>query len=275
MCDVKLCYVDETGTDGRSPLVAFVGVIADVARVHRTRREFEEVFRDLAEIPDRAIAELKGSNIYYGNGRWSGVDGEVRHAAIGRLCEWLSDRKHSLALTALSVAEYRDSDLARLTGLDIWMSGALHIALQVQKAHQRIGKLKGATFLVFDQYEVKGDALAELLVDPPVWSDDYYSRGRKQLALDQITDTAFYARSHHIGLVQVADVFAFVFRRYSEICDYGAPEAYDAELARLTGWIRILDDRLLDRSHRWPRRTKSKLAKAYVSSCPPSLLNLG
>lgn len=34
-----------------------------------------------------------------------GVDGEVRHAAIGQLCEWLSDRKHSLALTALSIAE--------------------------------------------------------------------------------------------------------------------------------------------------------------------------
>ncbi len=271
---MKLCYVDETGTDGRSPLVVFVGVVADVARVHRTRREFEELFRNLAKIPDRTVAELKGSNIYYGNGRWNGVDGEVRHDAIGQLCEWLSDRKHSLALAAVDGATYDDSDLARLTGLDIWMSGALHIALQVQKAHQGMKKKKGATFLVFDDYKVKSDALAELLFDPPAWSDDYYNRSKKQPALDQITDTAFYARSHHVGLVQIADVFAFIFRRYSEICDYGEEEGYKGELDRVTGWIRILNDQLVDRSHRWPQRTKSELAKAYVSSCPPSFLEL-
>lgn len=271
---MKLCYVDETGTDGRSSLVVFVGVIADVARVHRTRREFEELFRNLAEIPDKTIAELKGSNIYYGNGRWNGVDGEVRQAAIGQLCEWLSERKHSLAVAALDASKYEHSDLAQLTGLDIWMSGAFHIALQVQKAHQRTKKKKGATFLIFDENKVKGDALAELLFDPPAWSDDYYSRGKSQQALDQITDTAFYARSHHIGLVQVADVFAFVLRRYAEIVDYGEAEGYKGELDRLTGWINLLKARFLDRSHRWPARPKSELARAYVSLCPPSLLAL-
>ena len=72
--------------------------------------------------------------------------------------------------------------------------------------------------------------------------------------------------------MQVADVFAFVLRRYAEIVDYGEAEGYEGELDRLTGWIKVLKDRLLDRSHRWPTRTKSELAKAYVSLCPPSLL---
>ena len=269
---MKLCYVDETGTDGRSPLVVFVGVIADVARVHRTRLEFEELFRNLAELPDKAIAELKGSNVYYGNGRWNGVDGELRHAAIGQLCKWLADRKHSLALAALDVGDFGGSDLERLTGLDIWMCGAMHIALQVQRAHQGMNKNKGATFLVFDEHKVKGDALAELLFDPPPWSNDYYDRGKKQLALDQITDTAFYARSHHVGLVQAADVFAFIFRRYSEICDYGQDEGYEGERQRLAGWIEILSGRFLARSHRWPKRTKSEVAKAIATLAPPSLL---
>lgn len=272
---MKLCYVDETGTDGASPLVVFVGVIADVARVHRTRLEFEELFRNIAELPDKAIAELKGSNVYYGNGRWKGVDGEARHAAITRLCQWVSNRKHALALAALDTSRFDESDLRNLTGLDIWMSGAVHIALQAQKAHQQISKNKGATFLVFDEHKVKGDAFAELLFDPPGWSDDYHGRGKKQLALDQITDTAFYARSHHVGLVQAADVFAFVFRRYSEVCDYGHDEGYEGERERLTAWVETLGDRLLARSHRWPKRTKSEVAKLIAELAPPSLVDLG
>ena len=272
---MKLCYVDETGTDGNSPLVVFVGVIADVARVHRTRAEFEQLFQDLTELPDKSISELKGSNLYYGKGRWDGVDGEVRHDAIRQLCDWLAERKHSLALAALDAKLFAGSDLAQLTSLDIWMCGALHVALQIQKAHQGTKKNKGASFLVFDEHKVKGDALAELLFAPPAWSDDYYARSKKQLALDQITDTAFYARSHHVGLVQVADVFAFVFRRFSEIADFGEPEGYDGELDRLTGWIEVLDHRLLARSNRWPRRTRSDLAAAYSSLAPPSLQRLG
>ncbi|MEZ5175498.1 MAG: hypothetical protein R2823_04755, partial [Acidimicrobiia bacterium] len=173
----------------------------------------------------------------------------------------MSDRKHTLALAALDTSRFDESGLRDLTGLDIWMSGAVHIALQAQKAHQQISKNKGATFLVFDEHKVKGDALAELLFDPPGWSDDYYGRGKNQMALDQITDTAFYARSHHVGLVQAADIFAFVFRRYSEICDYGHDEGYEGERERLTGWVDILGSRLLARSHRWPKRTKSKVAE--------------
>lgn len=272
---MKLCYVDETGTDGRSPVMVMVGVIADVARVHRTRLEFEKLFRDLAELPDRAIAEIKGSDLYYGNGRWRGVDGKVRHAAIRSLCQWLVERKHSLALAALDVSRYPDSDLAARTELDLWTAGAVHIALQVQKAHQGMKRNKGVTFLVFDEQKVRGGALANLLFDPPVWSDDYYGRSRRQAQLDQIADTAFFAQSHHIGLVQIADMFAFVFRRYSEIRDYDHPEGFPGEIDQLTDWIDLLGSRLLQQSHRWPQKAQSELGKAFGSLAPAALLDLG
>jgi hypothetical protein len=87
----------------------------------------------------------------------------------------------------------------------------------------------------FDEYRAKGDALAELLFDPPAWTEAYYNRSADADPLDQITDTAFYARSHHVGLVQVVDVFAFVLRRFTELADYGAQEGYEGELDRLTG----------------------------------------
>lgn len=60
---------------------------------------------------------------------------------------------------------------------------------------------------------MKADALAELLWSPPEWTDDYYDKKKKQERLDQLVDTAFTVKSHHAGLVQVADIYALVFRR--------------------------------------------------------------
>lgn len=34
---MKIAYVDETGTDGKSPVLVMVGVLADTSRVGRTR----------------------------------------------------------------------------------------------------------------------------------------------------------------------------------------------------------------------------------------------
>jgi len=76
-------------------------------------------------------------------------------------------------------------------------------------------------------------------------------------------------------LVQVADVFAFVFRRFSAVTDYGDTEGYDGELERLSGWINTLGGRLLSRSHRCPKKPKSEAAEAYVELIPTSLRELG
>ena len=89
------------------------------------------------------------------------------------------------------------------------------MALQLQKANQTSGNNKGHTFLIFDDNKVKADTLSDLLWKPPAWTDDYYGRKKRQDPLDQIIDTTFSIKSHHAGLVQVADLFAFIFRRYA------------------------------------------------------------
>jgi hypothetical protein len=108
-------------------------------------------------------------------------------------------------------------------------SHALHIALQMQKANQGSAKNKGHTILIFDDNKVKADPLSELLWQPPEWSDDYYKKTTKQIRLNQIVDTTFTIKSHHAGLVQVADLFAFIFRRYSEMKDFGKREEWLGE----------------------------------------------
>lgn len=158
--------------------------------------------------------------------------------------------------------------------MDIWKAAALHIALQVQRFHQPLKNNKGKTFLVFDEHKQKGESLAEMLFSPPRWTDDYYSRDSRAPRLDQIIDTAFYARSHHVGLVQIADLCAFVFKRHVELQDHAAPENFEGEKNLITTWVQTLANRLIDHPHRWPKRTSSDCAKSYVKLAPQSLLDL-
>jgi len=269
---MKIAYVDETGTDGRSPALIMVGVVADTARLARTQEEFASLFDELGDLAAKTLTELKSTDLYRGNRTWHGVDGGERHEVISGLCSWVGARKHQLTLAAIDYDRWNESEDGLLE--DPWLAAALHTALQIQRANQGMKKRKGVTFLVFDEQKQKSDALAELLFEPPGWSDEYYSRSKQQPALDQVLDTASYAKSHHSGLVQVADIFAFVFRRYVELIDYGYDEGYEGETARIQGWVGTLSERLLDRAHRWPARPKCQAMKWYNGLAPQSLVDL-
>lgn len=270
---MKVCYVDETGTDGKSPVIVMAGVIADGQRLRRTQEDFLAAFQKMGKISPKALRELKGVDLYRGNGEWHGVDGASRHALISELCSWLCDRKHQVALAAIDKRRFAAAPLT--DDLDSWMTGALHIALQVQRAHQKLKKHKGATFLVFDEHQQHADGLAELLFEPPEWTDGYYDREPTQARLDQVIDTAFYARSHHVGLVQIADLFAFLLRRYSELIDYNDPEAFPGERARMTFWVSQISTRLLPITNRWPKVAHDPTISWYKTTAPPSLVALG
>lgn len=162
---MKVCYVDETGTDGLSPALVMVGVIADSQRLHRTRTDFADTFQRLGDVAVRDLRELKSNELYRGIGPWKGIEGSERARIISDLCGWLCDRKHDIALAAIDLEKFNDEPLH--ADLDEWMTGALHIALQVQRAHQRLQKRKGSTFLVFDEHQRHADRLAELLSSRP------------------------------------------------------------------------------------------------------------
>src|SRR5262249_8666878 len=134
---------------------------------------------------------------------------------------------------------------------------------------------KGLTFLVFDENKAKADSLAELLWDPPHWTDDYYGKGKRRGRLGQLIDSSFTVKSHHAGLVQVADDFAFIFRRYAELSDFGAEEEWAGEVNFIQGCVDILEARLLPKTVRWPTKTASNCAKWFNVLAPASLLALG
>ena len=98
---------------------------------------------------------------------------------------------------------------------------------------------------------------------------------KKQNRLDQIVDTTFSIKSHHAGLVQVADLFAFIFRRYAEMKDFGRSEEWAGEQALIEEYVTVLANRLLPRSCRWPAKQNGASSRWFNSIATTSLMSLG
>jgi hypothetical protein len=225
---MKVCYVDESGNNASDPCLVMVGIVVDAYRLNRTREEFKGIFDDMQQQFQESLKEFKGAKMIFGRDRWRKVDPETRQRITRFLCNWVVERKHHIVLAAIDRERFKQSDRSRFpkVGDDPWLACSLHIALQIQKHHQSMKKNKGRTFLFIDENKQGADKLSELLFKPPEWTDPYYGRRKNQARLDQLIDSSFAVKSHHAGLVQVADMYALILRRYAELHEYGYSELW-------------------------------------------------
>lgn len=253
-----------------------VGILVNQQRATKTRQELDQVLEHIASVAaGRMNSGLKSRDLLRGKGAWHGVPGNVRANIITNMCDWLAHRRHDLALAAIDNDAFASRPFSGGAFDSPWQACALHVALQVQRSQQGKSRNKGHTVLVFDDNKLEASNFIDLLYAPPDWSDDYYGRSSKSPALDQIVDTPFVVKSHHVGLVQLADVFAAVFRRHAELQDLKSAESFPGEAAQVADWVAQLTPRLVSKAHRCPARTTSELAHWLRDVCPASLLLLG
>lgn len=267
---MKFCYLDETGT-GQDTVVIVVGIVTDAIRMHRTKREWNELLTQLSGIAGKQIDELHMTDLYPGNGVWRGVKGGERTKIVDSVLDWLADRKHRITFSAVDKQAFADrKDHAICSELkDEWHVAAFHAVLSVQKANQQKKNNKGHTVLVFDKGKDK--RLPIMLSAPPAWSDSYYSRGKKQDQLDQIVDVPFFADSKQVALIQIADMIGYILRRYADIKDYEAPERYKNEQNTIDGWVVKISDLLYPISTRYMKRGRCSTADLFYELAPVSL----
>lgn len=274
---MKVCYVDESGNQSQDPCLTMVGIVVDATRLSRTREDFNDVFETVQSLFQENLKELKGAKMIFGRDRWRNVDPAIRKRIAEFFCDWIVNRKHHLAIAAVdrkALASMKEDGFPK-EFLDPWLAGSVHIALQLQKHHQRLRNNKGHTFLFVDENKKSADQLAEVLFAAPAWTDSYYERPHKKPRLDQIVDSAFAVKSHHAGLVQVADLFALILRRYAELQDYGSNELWAGERVLIDQYVMTLKSRMLPRATRWPVKPQSECARWFNQIAPPSLLALG
>jgi hypothetical protein len=105
---MKVCYVDETGNTSQDPCLVMVGILVDAYRLNRSREEFADIFDEIQNLFEENLRELKGSKMIFGRDRWRKVDPELRKRIAGYLCDWIVERKHYIALTAIDRLKFKN-----------------------------------------------------------------------------------------------------------------------------------------------------------------------
>lgn len=274
---MKLCYFDESGT-GQEPIAVVVGVVVDSQRMHVTKDHWGELMEELSGIVGKKLLELHTKDFYVGGGPFRGIAGADRARYISEIIDWFCERKHSFVYSAVHKQTYEEARAGGTVPPDLkspWQVAAFHSVLALQRAHQGQEKTKGHTLLVFDNKGHEEGPLADLIAAPPAWSDTYYARGRKQEALSHIVDSPYFAESHRVPMIQVADFLAYFLRRYAELQEGLAEAKYPEEEERITDWIKTVAARSIGSNHIYPAKGRCKTAEMFYAHCPQSLRKLG
>lgn len=242
---MKFIYIDESGM-GQEPISVMVGVVADSRRMRKTKEHWNNLLRNLSNKIGRNIKEIHTRDFYSGNSPWRDLDGDQRSDIITVIFNWLTNRKHSIVISAVDKNEfyrfYQNENCANDIST-LWCFMAFHLSLSIQKGYQgfprgrnRTINPSGHTLLIFDDEEREQKHFTDLLLNPPDWSDSYYDKKQKQEKLSQIVDVPHFVDSRNVGLIQLADFICFFLRKYIELqMGYIEPE-YDDELEKVTNW---------------------------------------
>jgi hypothetical protein len=254
-----------------------VGVIVDAQRMHCTKQDWASLLTTLSERAGRAIQEMHTRDFYAGNSPWRAMSGKERAQVIQDVCSWLHQRRHRLVFCALDKAAYHSAVALSQLPAELntpWRFLGFHLALSLQKAHQRESRNKGHTLLILDNEERERMRYTDLLLRPQTWSDVYYNRSKKQEQLDQLIDVPYFADSKEVGLLQVADFVAFFLRRHAEIQEFGSTERYPGEGAQVSQWVQMLSARLIERRHVYPKKARSDAADLFWRFSPTVMREL-
>lgn len=269
---MKFCYLDESGT-GSEPFAIMVGVIVDSQRMHKTKKDWEDLLYTISQLANKPIKEFHTKDFYKGNGPWREVSGETRKFIITAILRWIQERKHSITFSSIDKNLFKTEATSNhcIIEISMWCFIALHQILAIQKYFQSEKKNKGNTVLIFDREVTEEAKLTKLVLNPPVWTDTYYQKGIKQDRLDQIIDVPYYGDSEDVGLIQIADLIAYILRKYIEIKEGKSKEDYNGELLKLEEWIKTISYISLPTNTRYPKRGRDNCSELFYKLAPSSI----
>lgn len=274
---MKFCYLDESGT-GEEPYAIMAAVIVDSQRMHVTKEDWQNLLNSLSNLTKKQIYEFHTRDFYNGNGPWRGLDGKMRSDIITEILKWIRERKHKLSFNGIDKELYKknlktDGILKEFKSL--WCMLGLHQILIIQKAFQNEEKNKGNTVFIFDNEVKEETRFGELIKNPPDWTDNYYNRGKKQGKLDQVIDVPYYGDSRDVNLLQIADLIAYLLRKYVELKEGKAIQKYENEIEKIDEWVTMILDSSLSKSSRYPNKRRDSCTEVFYKYAPQSLRSLG
>jgi hypothetical protein len=272
---MKFCYIDESGT-GSEPYAVMVAIIVNSSRMQVTKKDWVALLKALSMLIGKTVKEFHTRDFYSGNDIWRGLDGDKRSKIIDIVFDWIKKRKHKISFCAVDKEKYkRDFDKCeKLKDIgSLWCVLGLHLILSIQKAHQTEG-IKGSSVIIFDEELFEKKRILNLLKTPPVWTDTYYSKRKKDDQMNTIVDAPFFGDSETVHLLQIADFVAYILRRHLEINDAKLKEKYEGEAEKIKGWVNLIAKLSLPSSSRYPKVSRCKCSDLFYEYAPISIKNI-
>ena len=160
----------------------------------------------------------------------------------------------------------------RLTEIgSLWRFLAMHIILALQKGMQSKNNNKVSSVLIFDNKESDKTHFTDIIRSPPSWTYTYYKKKRRQDPIDQIIDVPHFVDSKHVGLIQLADLFAYILRRDIEIKEDLNPESFDGEADSMNNWAIKIKSISISKNYIYLKRSLCDTARLIDSLAPDSI----
>ena len=267
---MKFCYLDESGT-GDEPFAVMVGILVDHTRMKPTKEDWQDLLNQLSATTGKHIQEIHTHELYAGNSPFRGLDGNARTAIINQIFQWLQVRKHYVVFTAVDKANYFANAPAEAFNADIgslWRHMAFHITLALQKNLQVQEKNKGNCVLIFDNKVHDQTAFTNLILNPPAWSDTYYTKGKKQNRLDQIVDVPHFVDSKQVGLIQLADFLCYFLRKHIELQSGAKLERYQGETPIIADYFKLITQMSIPKAHTFLSKARCPAANYFYNFAP-------
>jgi hypothetical protein len=244
--------------------------------MHLTKQHWQELVDRLSEQVGRRIDEVHTKDLYNGNGVFHGIDGPDRARLITDIFAWLTERKHDLVYASIvknSYFEAKQADRLPAELFSPWRFLGFHLVLAIQKHFQNQKQPKGHTIFVFDNQERERMRFTDLILRPPAWSDSYYGRGKHQRELDQVVDTPYFGDSRDVVLIQLADLVAFLLRRYAQLAMGLAKPKYTDEADKLSLWMESIRARRIS-TPIYRHRGRNEIEDLFYAHAPEPVRNL-
>lgn len=272
------CYIDESGHcgekyDPNQPVEVLCGVITDVTKLFKTKREHNEIMKVLASM-DIHTTEFKAREIYRGLNPWSKVDPANRRKIIEFLLNWSHERNCKYIICPI------DSQIffkLKSDGCPIsqklcfpYEAGCMNIILAIQRLNKGKKSNKGKTWIIFDEQNSHDKRIAKIFDSDLEYTDGYTGfnpKSKKESRLDEIIDIPFFSKSHRSIVIQVADLVAYIVNRYLLLTVYKKTPSYPEELNIITGWYIGLKESLISYNNINPP-AKDDLTKYFQAVRP-------
>lgn len=270
---MKFCYLDETGT-GTEPIAVIVGVLVDAYNMKPTKKEWDEKFSYLTDELGLRIEELHAKDLFKNRKAWRIISGEQKMEFVHGLIDWFVERNHNVVYSCILKSRYAEmagtnEKLQELGSL--WRFLAMHIILQVQKSMKTKNKNKGNTVFIFDKKDLDEIYFEDLIISPPRWTETYYNKKRREDPLNQIIDIPHFVDSKHVGLIQLADLFAYIFRRDIELKEHLSTEDFSGEAELMNEWTTKLKRTSIPKSCIYMSRGACETASLINTLAPDSI----